>query len=89
MAKTFDSETFESWRKGDWLLHVFLDSLDECSLRIDDLASILADELPKQPADRLRLRVACRTESWPAVLQDTLIRFECMVLNLFARQRLM
>jgi hypothetical protein len=72
MAELFDSEIFESWRKGDWLLHVFLDSLDECLLRIDNVASILADELRKQPVDRLRLRIACRTASWPGVLEKAL-----------------
>lgn len=72
MAALFDNETFDSWRNGDWLLHVFLDSLDECLLRIDNVASILADELPKQPVDRLRLRIACRTAPWPAVLEKAL-----------------
>ena len=72
MAKLFDSEIFESWRNGDWLLHVFLDSLDECLLRVDNVASILADELPKQPVGRLRFRIACRTASWPAVLEKAL-----------------
>jgi predicted NACHT family NTPase len=74
VAKTFESEVFESWRKGDWFLHVFLDSLDECLLRIDNVANILADELPKQPVNRLRLRVACRTASWPAVLEESLTK---------------
>jgi hypothetical protein len=72
MAKLFDSEVCESWRKGDWLLHVFLDSLDECMLRIENVASILADELPKLPVDRLRLRIACRTATWPPVLEEAL-----------------
>jgi predicted NACHT family NTPase len=72
MAKLFESEIFESWRKGDWLLHVFLDSLDECLLRIDNVATILADELPTQPINRLRLRIACRTAPWPAVLEKAL-----------------
>jgi hypothetical protein len=47
----FESDEFENWRKGDWLLHLYLDSLDECLLRIDNVAAILADELPKQPVD--------------------------------------
>jgi hypothetical protein len=58
MSLLFDSEMFENWRKSDWLLHVFLDSLDECLLRIDNLAALLADEFPKQPVERLRLRIA-------------------------------
>jgi hypothetical protein len=73
MAALFESETFESWRKGDWLLHLYLDSLDECLLRVDNVANLLADELPKQPVDRLRLRIACRTAPWPAVLEKALV----------------
>jgi predicted NACHT family NTPase len=73
MAALFESELFASWRKGDWLLHVFLDSLDECLLRIDNVATLLADELPKQPVERLRFRIACRTAPWPAVLENALV----------------
>jgi hypothetical protein len=72
MASLFESEVFEDWRKGDWFLHVFLDSLDECLLRIDHVATLLADELPKQPVERLRLRIACRTVPWPTILEKAL-----------------
>jgi hypothetical protein len=68
----FHSDELESWRKGDWFLHVFLDSLDECLLRIDNVATLLADELPKQPVQRMRLRIACRTAPWPTVLENAL-----------------
>jgi hypothetical protein len=73
MASLFESEMFEGWRKGDWLLHLYLDSLDECLLRIDNVATLLADELPRQPIDRLRLRIACRTAPWPTVLEKALV----------------
>ena len=72
MSALFDSEIFESWRKGGWLLHVLLDSLDECLLQVDSVAALLADELPKQPFDRLRLRIACRTAPWPTALERAL-----------------
>ena len=32
----FDVEEFRKWREGNYLLHLFLDSLDECLLRIDN-----------------------------------------------------
>jgi hypothetical protein len=73
MASLFDSKLFESWRNGDWLLHVFLDSLDECLLRVDNVAALLADELAKQPVNRLRLRITCRTAPWPMVLERALV----------------
>ena len=77
MECLFDSEEFRSWRNGDWVLHVFLDSLDECLLRIENVANLFSDELPKQPIDRLRLRVACRTarRSWALrILRSSLHR---------------
>lgn len=70
----FESEKFEAWRRSDYILHLFLDSLDECLLRIDNVASLLADELPEQPVERLRLHIACRPTPWPEVLESALTR---------------
>ena len=53
-------------------LHLYIDSLDECLLRIDSVAALLADEIPKYPLDRLKLRIACRTASWPPLLERAL-----------------
>jgi hypothetical protein len=58
--------------EGDYDLHLYLDSFDECLLRIDTIASILADELPKYPLNRLKLRIASRTASWPTLLERAL-----------------
>lgn len=33
--KLFESREFKLWLEGDYRLHVFLDSLDECLLRVD------------------------------------------------------
>ena len=90
MASLFDSDMFEGWRKGDWLLHLHLDSLDECLLRIDNVAALLADELAKQPVDRLRLRVACRTAPWPIVLERALVDLfgECHAYELMPLRRI-
>ena len=66
----FEHETFVSWVKGEHQLHVFLDSLDECLLRIDHIAALLIDELKKCPTERLFLRIACRTTDWPNSLEE-------------------
>jgi len=66
----FENKTFVSWEKGEYRLHIFLDSLDECLLRIDNLASLLIDELEKYPVERLYLRIACRTAYWKNKLED-------------------
>lgn len=70
----FGNPTFLSWARGNHRLHVFLDSLDECLLRIDTLAALLVDEFKKYPVDRMYLRIACRTADWPNSLEDGLIQ---------------
>jgi len=70
--KLFASPEFVSWLEGDHRLHVFLDSLDECLLRIDTVAALLVDELGGCPVERLSLRIGCRTAEWPTVLEEGL-----------------
>lgn len=68
----FENQILLHWISGDHDLHLYLDSFDECLLRIDTIAAILADELPKLPLNRLKLRIACRTASWPLLLENAL-----------------
>src|SRR5208282_1995086 len=68
----FEDSRFSQWVEGDHDLHLYLDSFDECLLRIDNVAALLADELPKRPLNRLKLRIACRTASWPPLLENAL-----------------
>jgi predicted NACHT family NTPase len=70
----FNNSAVEAWTSRDYLLHLFLDSFDECLLRIDTLAILLGEELAKLPVQRLRLRIACRTAEWPSVLESLLIK---------------
>jgi hypothetical protein len=58
--------------QGDHRLRLFLDSLDECLLRVDTVAALLVDELRDYPVERLSLRVGCRTADWPGVLEEGL-----------------
>ena len=64
--RVFGSEEFIAWTKGNSELVLFLDSLDEALLRIDSIANLLASELPRYPASRLSVRIACRTAVWPS-----------------------
>lgn len=68
----FESAEFKHWREGDYILHLFLDSLDECLLRIDNIGSLLADQFLMEPTNRLRIRIACRNAPWPEVLETAL-----------------
>lgn len=68
----FHGQQIEEWKNSKHELHLFLDSLDECLLRIDTLSALLLDELKKCPVERLFLRIACRTAEWPNSLEDGL-----------------
>jgi len=72
VRKLFGSQEFVSWRNGTHRLHIFLDSLDECLLRIDNLAALLIDEFKNCPVERLFLRTACRTADLPNILEEGL-----------------
>lgn len=68
----FEAPVFQAWLNGKHRLHLFLDSLDECLLRVDTVAALLIEELGKCPIDRLYLRIACRTADWPSSLENGL-----------------
>lgn len=69
--RIFDLPAFVAWKDDAGHLVLHLDSFDEGALRVETLASILADELQAVPADRLSIRVACRTAVWPATILGT------------------
>lgn len=70
VSALFHSDEFNQWKQGNDVLHLFLDSLDECLLRIDNVGSLFVDELAKVPTNRLRVRIACRTVRWPSILES-------------------
>jgi len=70
----FDSPEFKAWQAGTHRLHIFLDSFDECLLRVETLAALLVDEFKhyRDAVHRLYLRIACRTAIWQPVLEEGL-----------------
>jgi len=74
VRRLFENPVFQSWTKDNHCLHLFLDSLDECLLRIDTVGALLIDELNKGPVERLYLRVACRTADWSEGFEESLRR---------------
>ncbi|WP_292850340.1 CHAT domain-containing protein [Nostoc sp. NMS8] len=76
VEELFKSLEFTDWLKGTHQLYIFLDSLDECLLRIDTLATLLVDKFNRRDirsqAERLYLRIACRTAVWQPVLEKGL-----------------
>lgn len=72
--EVFRSKQFSSWLAGAGNLEIILDSLDECLLRIDNVAAVLADQFSKiNSVDGLKLRLACRTADWPLLLEAALV----------------
>ncbi len=74
IKKIFENSIFRTWLEGSNFLFLFLDSLGECLLRVSTVAALLKEELKTYSVDRLRLRIACRTAEWPALLEDDLIK---------------
>jgi len=73
VREVFRCSAFDSWATGSHALHLFLDSLDECLLRVDQVATLLLEELRRKSSiDRLFFRIACRTAEWPNLLEDGL-----------------
>ncbi|KIL40266.1 hypothetical protein SD70_14885 [Gordoniibacillus kamchatkensis] len=77
IQNVFENPLFEACLKGEHILHLFLDSLDECLLRIDYVAVLLAEEIKKYRTNpnlkNLFLRIACRTADWPSLLERELM----------------
>jgi predicted NACHT family NTPase len=70
----FESSQFRAWVEGNHLLYVFLDSLDECLLRIDNVTALLAEEFRRyqDKANRLFLRIICRSAVWQSTFEEQL-----------------
>lgn len=70
----FKGREIDEWLNGNYRLHLFLDSFDECLLRVDTVAALLADELKtgKYPINRLLFRIASRTAEFPRSLENNL-----------------
>lgn len=74
----FDCPKFQNWLQGEDVLHLFLDSLDECLLRLDYVAELIGEELERRlkafptALERLRFRVFCRTAVWPRLFERRL-----------------
>ncbi len=65
-----ESDQFQRWSNEYGILHLVLDSLDECRIRIPNVAALLLGlfRANQTALPRLRLRIACRTADWPSQL---------------------
>ncbi len=72
ITTVFESESILKWLRSNRHLYLFLDSLDECLLRVDTVATIIAERLSEFPLQRLSLRIVCRSAEWPIYLEKRL-----------------
>jgi hypothetical protein len=75
--QVFGHPAVEGWRRGDHALTLFLDSMDECWRRLDELEAILVGEFECFLRDKkppLFLRVTCRSAEWRSHVGETFKR---------------
>lgn len=72
MRATFESPDYLAWLESGTDLNLFVDSLDECLLSVNNVALLLGHEFKKCPTARIRLRIACRVADWPRQLEKDL-----------------
>lgn len=69
------TEEVEAWKRGEINLMLVLDALDECGMaRVSQHLSRKLFSDP-HPADRLRLRITCRSAKWSEALSKSLQDF--------------
>lgn len=68
-----DSDGVRKWQNSQEILHLYLDSLDEGLLRIDNISRVLLSVLQQLPTSRLQLRIVSRPLDWPVTLENGLL----------------
>src|SRR5882724_5029229 len=68
----FENQVYLKWLRSDRHLHLYVDALDECLLRIETIATLLSERFKAAPVERLTLRIACRNAEWPPYLETQL-----------------
>lgn len=73
-SRIFGGPAWDHWHSGERVLHLILDSLDFALIRLDTVVEVLRDGLSTIDAERLVLRLACRTAERQADLESWLRR---------------
>ncbi|AIQ12610.1 NACHT domain-containing protein [Paenibacillus durus] len=73
IKELFRNSKFLKCQESNEEVYIFLDSLDECLLRINHMAALIIDELKKYNTKKIYLRIACRTADWPNQFENDLI----------------
>lgn len=62
---TFDSTEWQLWRNSTGKLLLVVDGVHEGLVKIPGFVSYLAAQLGREPLERLKLILACRSAEWP------------------------
>ena len=72
----FRSDEFRNWAKHGGDFEVFIDSFDECLLRLDNVAAVLSEQVRRlSTTNGLSLRIASRTAEWRVGLEEAILNF--------------
>lgn len=77
LKEIFEDSLLVDWQHGSYSLYLFLDGLDEGTLRPVDIGHLLTrhlGRLPRSVLQRLFLRITCRTADWPDTLSTELAK---------------
>lgn len=72
VREVLEGPIITKWLAGVATLGLILDSLDEAMARIPTIATVIAARIATWPAERLSLRVVCRSANWPSSLGEAL-----------------
>lgn len=71
--EVFGSAEFRRWEEYGGEFRLFLDSFDECLIRLDNVASLLADRFRTlRTVEGLFVRISSRTAEWRIALEEAL-----------------
>lgn len=77
ISNVFANPNFLEAKKNNSTYVIFLDSLDECKIRIDTISEILTAQLKRNHWSNLYFRITCRTAEWSNYLETALNDIYC------------
>ena len=71
-ALLFEGDNYRDWEDGRHRLTMFVDSVDQAGMSVDDVIRHIGNKLDSEKVSRLHLRLACRDHEWSLTLADML-----------------
>ncbi len=71
-ARLFGNDWYRNWKSGGHRLTCFVDSVDRSGVPVDEIMTVLRNELVDADLGRLRLRLVCRDYDWSVSFADGL-----------------